>query len=57
MKNKIVIPEIKNCARCGKNHKKVSIKRFRMPPDDTEYTHWGVCPVSKDPILISVTEK
>lgn len=44
------VTRITNCARCGRNHRVLRVTKFRKPPEG--YTHWAVCPNSRDPILI-----
>ena len=46
--------DIKNCARCGKNHKKVEAKYL---DNHEKYTHWAECPLMQQPILIIVKEE
>jgi len=44
------------CARCGNDHDAVSVVPFMNPPEGYEFTHWGNCPSSGDPILFIVLE-
>jgi len=53
-----------SCARCGKDHPRVLFKKFTRPvKDDSEgilssaYTHWGMCPNKKEPILLTIVAK
>jgi hypothetical protein len=39
------------CARCGENHI-VKFKKFKRPINN--WTHWGICPVEKEPILMQI---
>lgn len=43
---------IERCARCGRNHKWLSIRKFRRPPPDA--TYFAICPNTKEPILVKV---
>jgi len=47
--------DIKNCARCGKNHKGLSFQKLTNPIYCNAFemlTHWCLCPVLKQPILM-----
>lgn len=54
---------VRNCARCAETHLDLAfvefISRMRLYGDDdqvvAEYTHWGTCPVRKEPILLLVS--
>ena len=48
--------EIRNCARCGGDHDGVEFKEFTIPPDDIEYTHYGLCPSNGEPILLAIVD-
>lgn len=37
------------CARCGKLHGRILFQRFTRPAELN--THWGTCPITKEPIL------
>lgn len=45
------------CARCGSDHS-VEMAPFRNQPiienDQTEWTHWGTCPETGEPILMRI---
>jgi hypothetical protein len=48
---------IEKCARCGKNHRRILYKKFkRAVQANVEYTHWGLCPRTKEPILMRFEE-
>jgi len=49
--NEKVITEVRNCARCGKYHKKIVFTPF-TGKGPRFYTHWGKCPITKEPILM-----
>ncbi len=40
---------VRRCQRCGKNHQMVFAK-LTNPAD--EWTHWGLCPNTKEPVLL-----
>jgi hypothetical protein len=46
--------DVRNCARCGGDHDGLDCKRFARPPG--EWTFWGTCPDSGDPVLVRITE-
>ncbi len=54
MKPKSFFTNVGNCARCGKNHKKVYMRPFKNPPKN--YSHFGQCPRSNQPILVTICE-
>lgn len=50
---------IKNCARCGKDHKELSFYKFINPIEDSDGTiwnYWILCPNTGEPILMKVIE-
>lgn len=48
-------PYLKNCARCGKDHRKrIEWKPLERPIG--ECTHWAPCPTNGQPILMHITE-
>jgi len=48
---KKIITEVRNCARCGEYHKKIVFNPF-IKKGPRFYTHWGKCPITKEPILM-----
>lgn len=47
--------DLDGCARCGLNHTGLVWVPFSRPPtgpDGVVWTHWAICPVSGDPILM-----
>lgn len=49
----------KGCARCGADeHRQISFRPFTNPVEmnDGEFTHWAICPVTREPILLFVTK-
>ena len=48
---------ILGCARCGSEHL-VRFKPFRNPMQiaDVELTHWGMCPTTREPLLMRFVE-
>lgn len=49
-----ITTSVKNCARCGKNHKDITFMRFKNPP--TTHTHWSMCPNANEPILMKMVD-
>lgn len=48
-----------HCARCGGHHDNLPFKIFTRPVMEhadirPAYTHWAMCPESKQPILLKV---
>lgn len=41
------------CARCGSNHDSIEFKKFKKKPP--KYTHWGMCPITNEPVLMFLT--
>lgn len=44
-----------NCARCGQTHKEILFNTFDIPLEDSDglvWQWWGMCPVSRDPIIM-----
>jgi hypothetical protein len=41
--------DVKCCARCGGDHDQL---RFMVLGGHERYTHWAICPVSTQPILL-----
>lgn len=50
------IKSVTNCARCGKNHKELEAHEFTIPPTNTLFTHWIMCPELNEPILMYMLE-
>lgn len=50
---------IRNCARCGKNHTQLQFQEFKQPVKDKDgdWNYWAICPSSLDPILLRTQEK
>ena len=48
------IVDVKNCARCGQNHDKMSFLKFIGPPQEAHYTHYCICPQTLEPILMRI---
>lgn len=46
--------KIKKCVRCGESHPRVEFKEFINMPVRLPYTHWGMCPVTNEPILMYI---
>ena len=45
---------VKNCARCGGDHPIIQYRPFTSKPPS--YTHFGTCPDTGEPILLSMVE-
>ena len=44
------------CPRCGRKHRLTVAKKFKKPVKvGNVYTHWSVCPVTKEPVIYSNT--
>lgn len=58
-----MLNEVYQCARCGQTHledERVEFKRFKKPVvdrDGTVWEYWGTCPLTGDPILLSVIQE
>ena len=50
----LVLPKIRNCARCGGSHIHVPIQRFSQPC--RTHTHFATCPTTREPILVTVED-
>lgn len=47
---------VKECPRCGgKEHLTLYAQPFTVPPlmDDQMWTHWVLCPETKEPVMLS----
>ena len=54
MSQNIVTATVRHCARCGTDHQ-MEFREFTRPnvdADGTEWTHWGMCPVTDEPVLM-----
>jgi len=56
---KLLIPVLKNCARCNGTHEKILFKKFKNNPISRITTMWAPCPnTDGEPILLdSFTDK
>ena len=45
--------DIRECARCGDDHRQLVFKRMARPVDDV-WAFWAACPTTGDPILLKV---
>jgi hypothetical protein len=45
---KVQTISIFGCARCGKNHKDLEIKKL----SNSDFSHWAQCPTNGEPILV-----
>jgi hypothetical protein len=46
-----------NCARCGNNHEPMVFKKLTHAVESVlgGFTHWGMCPMTKEPIMMVVS--
>jgi hypothetical protein len=54
------ISKIRGCARCTGSHDDVKFYRFQRPVPDSDGTvwdWWGICPETKEPILMRMGDK
>jgi hypothetical protein len=51
---KTFVTDVRKCARCGGNHRKVTFRPFARPPAVASL--WAPCPRSGEPILLEVFE-
>lgn len=45
---------VTNCARCGGDHRAIEYRPFTSKPPS--HTHFGICPDTNEPILLSMVE-
>jgi hypothetical protein len=50
-----VTVDVHRCARCGNDHKALRFSQFQERNIDKN-THWALCPVLQEPILLEVRE-
>ena len=46
---------VKRCALCGQDHDALDFKELARPlqyTDGKPWTHWAICPIKGDPILM-----
>lgn len=51
----IITTSVTGCSRCGNNHQNITFAKFTNPVKDTGsqiWTHWTICPVLNEPILL-----
>jgi len=61
MMTKEITTTLRNCARCGSGHG-LTFQPFKQFVIDSEsgevrYTHWAMCPLSDEPILMRVVDE
>jgi len=49
--NSVLVKKLEECARCNRNHRKLTFKSLSGGPIG-KLTHWATCPVKKQPILL-----
>lgn len=54
LKEIVATSKVKKCARCGEDHERVEWHKFDKSvwDEDGEWTHWGQCPTTCDPIMM-----
>jgi len=52
----VTVQGIKNCARCQQEHTDMKFSPFNIPIrlGNRRYTHWTICPNTKEPIILEV---
>ena len=54
----MIVTDIRGCARCGQNHRKLTFTPLTHPIEAVEaWTHWCPCPTNGEPILLTITAK
>lgn len=54
---------IRLCARCGGTHENLELRKIEPPiiikisVFRKYFNYWGLCPVTKSPVLVNVTNK
>ena len=51
-KKVIITTDVKNCARCGKDHKQLNFQKFTHCPP--KYSHYSFCPNNGEPIMMMI---
>jgi hypothetical protein len=49
---RVLVTDVKGCARCGQDHPRRLLLKFTRPPK--EATHYTVCPITEEPLLVEV---
>jgi hypothetical protein len=52
MTSKTTTIAVKHCARCGRDHKSVTFRRFRNSTPLGGFSSWASCPRTGEPILL-----
>ena len=50
--HRTLVVKVSSCARCLGDHDSVTFQPFTTPPEG--FTHFGLCPENKEPILMVV---
>lgn len=55
LKEEIYI-DVKNCARCGKNHPGLGFVKFErnIKANKNPFSHWSKCPRTWEPVLMKI---
>lgn len=48
--NFIIKKDVIECSSCGEDHINITFNEFVN--DRKDYTHWGICPITNEPILM-----
>lgn len=51
---RVLVTDVKGCARCGGDHPRRLLLKFTRPPKDA--THYTVCPITEEPLLVEVRD-
>lgn len=52
-----LFPDIRQCARCGRDHAALPFLRLQRPMEDADgvdWTHWATCPTTGEPVLMFI---
>jgi hypothetical protein len=52
--SRVLVTNVKGCARCGGDHPRRLLLAFTRPPADA--THYTICPTTEEPILVLVSQ-
>lgn len=49
---KRVLINVRNCARCGGNHKKLEFTKLTI--EGERHSHWAPCPTNGEPVMLVI---
>jgi hypothetical protein len=52
----IIVTDTGHCSRCGQDHEKLIFREFKHS-DIALFTHWCLCPVTNEPILMLAQQR